>query len=709
MINESAYFDLEYYAEQVRAVGLGSPKDLAGHYMQTGWRLGLNPHPEFSTNGYLSANPDVWNAEVNPLEHFELWGRAEARKIVSTAKFEALPSSSRIFRRTDWLDLEHYQSQVSDRRFTSRVEGLDHYLQEGWLVGLDPHPAFSTIGYLHDNWDVRDDGIDPITHYVHHGFAEGRAVVDPARFCQPGYTTPDSKWATDLRESLGLYLRHLGIDFEVDSLDIRGDGLAITGEYGWFDADFYLGLYDDVAQASIPALTHFIMAGHREGRFPNAAVSGELALRTDVERVLLARSWSEHSYDHLEDNPTILRSGVSVLAEMIERQMIQRPRVIFTFAHDDYVEHVGGVQLVSAREQVLFDELGATYISIFPYRPRLALSSEQPESFQVRCRIGGVLLDGTFSLQEFASEFLKVLPDHDVVAVVHSVLGHSPEAIVQSLQLLKPMTAIWWVHDYSAHCQNYRLTRNGVNWCNDPAPESQSCQLCTFGSVRGQHLKRVGALIESRDWVFVAPSETAANQSVSGHTPLPKRPIVIPHGVLARTGETREPCSERDKVRIAFVGHPATIKGWNRFIAFVSDAGEYAQHFEFFHFGVENCLVSNVTFVHLRPGPGGKSVATDVLLEHRIDAVMNFVDGKETFNFVTFEAMAAGCCVLTSPRSGNVLAAAAAENLLVQVEDDAAEFDYLGIRDEIRGKRRVEICNFEITGLTPAVLEELFK
>jgi hypothetical protein len=88
---------------------------------------------------------------------------------------------------------------------------------------------------------------------------------------------------------------------------------------------------------------------------------------------------------------------------------------------------------------------------------------------------------------------------------------------------------------------------------------------------------------------------------------------------------------------------------------------------------------------------------------------MNFVDGKETFNFVTFEAMAAGCCVLTSPRSGNVLAAAAAENLLVQVEDDAAEFDYLGVRDEIRGKRRVEICNLEITGLTPAVLEELFK
>jgi hypothetical protein len=162
-------------------------------------------------------------------------------------------------------------------------------------------------------------------------------------------------------------------------------------------------------------------------------------------------------------------------------------------------------------------------------------------------------------------------------------------------------------------------------------------------------------------------------------------------------------------VRVAFVGHPATIKGWNRFTAFVSDAGADAEHFEFFHLGIEDRSLPEVTFVGLRPESGGRSLATKLLIDHRVDAVMNFVDGKETFNFVTFEAMAAGCCVITSPRSGNVIAAAVAENLLIEVDDDSAAFDYLALRDEIRLRRRTDIGEFRITGLTPRLLSEVKK
>ena len=111
-----------------------------------------------------------------------------------------------------------------------------------------------------------------------------------------------------------------------------------------------------------------------------------------------------------------------------------------------------------------------------------------------------------------------------------------------------------------------------------------------------------------------------------------------------------------------------------------------------------------MTFVEVRPLPGGRSVATQSLVEHRIDAVMNFVDGKETFNFVSFEAMAAGCCIVTSPRSGNVLVAAENEGLLIELEDDPVAFDYIALGDEIRAKRRCDLGEFHISGLTPALL-----
>ena len=318
-----------------------------------------------------------------------------------------------------------------------------------------------------------------------------------------------------------------------------------------------------------------------------------------------------------------------------------------------------------------------------------------------------MLIEGVFPLGEFAQAFSEQFSEREVVVVLHSIFGHSPEAIQSAMRSLEPSIACWWVHDYSVHCQNYRLTRNGVNWCGDPVPESQSCQVCTFGPVRGQHLARVQSLIASCEWIFAAPSEVAADQSVAGNTPLPRRPLVVPHGRIQRDGTTREPFSESDKVRVAFVGHPATIKGWNRFIAFVSDAGAHAESFEFFHFGVEDRSIPGVRFVETRPEPGGRSVTTEALSQHRIDAVMNFVDGKEAFNFVTFEAMAAGCCIVTSPRSGNVLVAAANEGLLIELEDDSIDFDYVSLRDEIRAMRRCDLGEFQFTGLTPSLLLEV--
>ena len=39
-----------------------------------------NPSPFFSTSGYLKANPDVAEAGVNPLVHWEEWGHREARR-----------------------------------------------------------------------------------------------------------------------------------------------------------------------------------------------------------------------------------------------------------------------------------------------------------------------------------------------------------------------------------------------------------------------------------------------------------------------------------------------------------------------------------------------------------------------------------------------------------------------------------------------------
>lgn len=62
------------------------------------------------------------------------------------------------------------------------IDPLDHYLLHGWKEGRDPSAGFSTSGYLLANPDVASSGRNPLLHFVNDGFAEGRGGYrkDPA-------------------------------------------------------------------------------------------------------------------------------------------------------------------------------------------------------------------------------------------------------------------------------------------------------------------------------------------------------------------------------------------------------------------------------------------------------------------------------------------------------------------------------------------------
>ncbi|MEH3148233.1 MAG: hypothetical protein PGN34_23540 [Methylobacterium frigidaeris] len=72
-------FDPVFYLDtypDVKAHGC----DPLDHYLSVGWKEGRDPSAEFSTKGYLSANPDVARAHMNPLVHFRIHGLRERRK-----------------------------------------------------------------------------------------------------------------------------------------------------------------------------------------------------------------------------------------------------------------------------------------------------------------------------------------------------------------------------------------------------------------------------------------------------------------------------------------------------------------------------------------------------------------------------------------------------------------------------------------------------
>jgi len=83
-VQGSDFFDKAWY-RSTQLSALEKLVDPIWHYLDTGWKKGLNPSPRFDTNYYLRTNPDVQDLGLNPLFHYLKYGIGEHRHPVATS------------------------------------------------------------------------------------------------------------------------------------------------------------------------------------------------------------------------------------------------------------------------------------------------------------------------------------------------------------------------------------------------------------------------------------------------------------------------------------------------------------------------------------------------------------------------------------------------------------------------------------------------
>lgn len=78
---------------------------------------------------------------------------------------------------------------------TNGMDPLRHFLDHGWREGRDPSAGFSTRGYLAANRDVARARVNPLIHFLENGFAEGRRgwEKDPRAPAPPPSLDPEVK------------------------------------------------------------------------------------------------------------------------------------------------------------------------------------------------------------------------------------------------------------------------------------------------------------------------------------------------------------------------------------------------------------------------------------------------------------------------------------------------------------------------------------
>ncbi|MCP3896158.1 MAG: glycosyltransferase, partial [Bacteroides sp.] len=135
------------------------------------------------------------------------------------------------------FDINYYLEQ-NQNVAEAGVEPLTHYLTHGWKERRNPSPLFDISYYFECNPDVAEASLEPLTHYLSYGWKERR--------------NPSSL----------------------------------------FDINYYFKCNPDVAEASLEPLTHYLSYGWREGRNPSAG------FKIDY---------------YLEKNPSVQKSGAEPL------------------------------------------------------------------------------------------------------------------------------------------------------------------------------------------------------------------------------------------------------------------------------------------------------------------------------------------------------------------------------------------------------------
>lgn len=346
------------------------------------------------------------------------------------------------------------------------------------------------------------------------------------------------------------------------------------------------------------------------------------------------------------------RRGYSELLAAISPLRGHRKTVV-SLSHDCYARVVGGTQIFIADEEKNFRSQGAMYIHLSPLFPQTKLVEKAPD-FPVVVTCQGKVLGWLTAkkLQEILGD-LDRRKDSERELIVHCALGWSVDDIIGIGKAFKPTRSLYWLHDFSSMCPGYNLARNNIQFCGAPPPESLACRVCIYGQERPWHLKQMEGLFSKIKFDVVAPSSKALEIWSAGSSLPHQKTIVHPHWETVPAPE-RALAKRSGKLRLGFIGYPTALKGWHHFVELATDHAA-RQVYDFYQFSSPNAeRLPEAKFVSTEVTADDRFAAVRVLDGARIDAVLILSPWPETFSFVLFEALAAGCQILCLADSGNV-------------------------------------------------------
>lgn len=234
----SGIFDPHAY---VAVAGQEARRDPIGHYLETGWRLGLEPNRSFP-GSLLRPYFVTLGADEPPAI---TWLMLRAAGWTMPERWEDVEAAAAGLRATGLFDEASYNAKLGVRAI-----GLDpaiHYVLVGERMGISPSVEFDPAYYSALNTDVVCLGMNCLQHYADCGRIEGR------KGCPPNVLSPGRRAVDPGKENIILVVhdttrtgapilgwniaRHLARRYNIFTVRI-GDG-EITPEFEEISAQVY--------------------------------------------------------------------------------------------------------------------------------------------------------------------------------------------------------------------------------------------------------------------------------------------------------------------------------------------------------------------------------------------------------------------------------------------------------------------------------------
>ena len=87
----------------------------------------------------------------------------------------------KIIKESGLFDVDYYLENYPDVKVVG-IDPIKHYLMHGWREGRNPSEHFNTKNYLEYNLDVEKSFINPLVHYIKHGKEEQRCFLKDVMF-----------------------------------------------------------------------------------------------------------------------------------------------------------------------------------------------------------------------------------------------------------------------------------------------------------------------------------------------------------------------------------------------------------------------------------------------------------------------------------------------------------------------------------------------